>query len=228
MIAELQHISKYYPAPGKNIPRLVLDDLSFQVSEGTSIAIIGPSGSGKSTLLNILGTLDQASSGIVKIAGKIPDPNSDTELSKIRNQYIGFVFQEHHLLPQLTLLENALLPTLPLRDPSLKKSADDRARALFHQVGLESLIHRHPSQTSIGECQRTAVIRSLINQPKMLLADEPTGSLDEENAFKLVELFLDLQKTLSYSIVMVTHSVELATSLAATYRLSHGKLHQTK
>lgn len=224
MLAELQHISKYYGQPGNSTQNLVLNDISIQITSNERIAIVGPSGSGKSTLLNILGTLDKPSSGKVFLDEVLIDHTNENRLADIRNRFSGFVFQMHHLLPQLTLLENILLPLLPQKNKSLQKLTNERALYLINRVGLSEHIHRFPSQLSVGECQRTAVVRALINQPKLLLADEPTGSLDAENAARLADLLTELNREQNVALVIVTHSMELAGKMDTVYQLREGKL----
>lgn len=224
MLAELQHITKYYENPGSDIRNLVLDAVSLKIDERESIAIVGPSGSGKSTLLNILGTLDRPTSGHVLLDGSPIDKMDDNQLAGIRNSFIGFVFQMHYLLPQLTLLENVLLPLLPQKDKKLLKSANERALNLINRVGLLNHLNRFPSQLSVGECQRAAVVRALINQPRLLLADEPTGSLDAASAGQLANLLTDLNQEQNVALVIVTHSMELAGKMEKRYLLREGKL----
>lgn len=224
MLAELQHITKFYEQAGSSVRNLVLQDISLQISHNERIAIVGPSGSGKSTLLNILGSLDYPSSGKVLLEGTAIDQMSENRLAEIRNTYLGFVFQMHHLLPQLTLLENVMLPLLPLKDKKNLKSASDHAIQLIERVGLSDHIHQYPSQLSVGECQRTAVVRALINKPKLLLADEPTGSLDAANAEKLAILLTELNIEQNVAMVIVTHSMELALKMDKIYQLREGKL----
>jgi len=224
MLAELQNITKYYEQPGCAIQNHVLHEISLQIDKNETIAVVGPSGSGKSTLLNILGTLDRPSSGKAILNGDLIDQMSETQLAEIRNSFIGFVFQMHHLLPQLTLLENVMLPLLPRNDKKLLKSVGERALNLIERVGLSDHIHQYPSQLSVGECQRTAVVRALINQPKLLLADEPTGSLDADNADQLATLLTELNRELNIAMVIVTHSMELAGKMNKIYRLHEGKL----
>ena len=224
MLAELQHISKYYGQPGNSTQNLVLNDISIQITSNERIAIVGPSGSGKSTLLNILGTLDKPSSGKVFLDEVLIDHTNENRLADIRNRFSGFVFQMHHLLPQLTLLENILLPLLPQKNKSDKKLANERALYLINRVGLSGNIHQFPSQLSVGECQRTAVVRALINQPRLLLADEPTGSLDADNAALLAQLLSDLNREQNVALVIVTHSMELAGKMDKIYQLREGKL----
>jgi len=226
MLTELNHISKYYEQPGSEIRTLVLDDITLNIPESESMAIIGPSGSGKSTLLNILGTLDKPSSGKVIINGLSIESLTNDHLAELRNRFIGFVFQMHHLLPQLSLIENVLLPVLHQKEKSFQKDASERARHLLERVGLIDHFNKYPVQLSVGECQRAAVVRALINQPRLLLADEPTGSLDAGNAEQLGELLTELKKEEMFSLVVVTHSQELAQKMDKIYRLSSGKLNQ--
>ena len=224
MLAELQNISKYYEQ-GSGIRNEILNQISLEIAEKDSIAIVGPSGSGKSTLLNILGTLDRQSSGRIILDGKNTETLDANQLADIRNQFIGFVFQLHHLLPQLTLIENILLPALPIKDKSIRKLTTERAHQLIERVGLTKQIHLRPAQMSVGECQRAAVVRALINQPALLLADEPTGSLDSDNARQLGLLLSELNLEHHLAVVVVTHSTELAAMMGRMYKLTSGKLH---
>lgn len=224
MLAELQHITKHYEQPGSLIRNQVLYDISLQIEDNERIAIVGPSGSGKSTLLNILGTLDSASSGKVILNNELIEQVSEIRLSEIRNTFIGFVFQMHHLLPQLTLLENVLLPLLPQKDKNILKSAHERALHLIDRVGLSEHRQKYPAQLSVGECQRTAVIRALVTQPRLLLADEPTGSLDAANANQLATLLTELNREQKVALVLVTHSMELASKMDRIYQLREGRL----
>jgi lipoprotein-releasing system ATP-binding protein len=224
-LAELQNIIKQYDQPGSGLHNLILNQVSLAIGMKDSIAIVGPSGSGKSTLLNILGTLDRPSSGKVILDGTDTAVFDENRLSGIRNRFIGFVFQLHHLLPQLTLIENVLLPALPVRDKSTREATIERAHQLIGRVGLNSQIHQRPFQLSVGECQRAAVVRALVNQPRLLLADEPTGSLDAENAIHLGELLCELNHEHDLAVVVVTHSIELASRMQKTYQLTSGKLH---
>lgn len=224
MLAELRQITKYYEKPASNIRNLVLDDITLQITDNERIAIVGPSGSGKSTLLNIVGTLDKPTSGNVLLDDSPIEDMNENQLAGIRNNFIGFVFQMHHLLPQLTLLENVMLPLLPQREKSFLKSAHERALHLIDRVGLSNHINQFPSQLSVGECQRTAVVRALINQPRLLLADEPTGSLDAANAGQLATLLSELNREQNVALVIVTHSMELAGKMDKIYQLRAGKL----
>lgn len=224
MLVELQNVLKYYENPQTGNTQEVLKDISLTMEKGESIAIVGPSGCGKSTLLNIIGTLDKPSSGIASLNGNKINSLNDNELSELRNKDVGFVFQMHHLLEQLNLLENVLLPTIPLKDKKLKESAHQRAMDLLKSVGLEYKISQRPGQLSGGECQRTAVVRALINQPKLLLADEPTGSLDSDSAKQLGDILIKLNKEYQLALVVVTHSHELAERMSKVYELVNGKL----
>jgi len=226
MLIELKNITKYYDiADGK---LYVLDDVSLGVTEGESVAITGPSGSGKSTLLNIIGSLDRPSSGSVLLEGRDLTELGEKELAIIRNRYIGFVFQFHYLLPQCTALENVIVPTLANSDRSAKVDVESRALHLLDRVGLGDRISYYPGQLSGGERQRVAVVRALINRPKVLLADEPTGSLDHSTADNLVQLLLELNSEEKVTLIMVTHSLELAFRMLRTMDLRDGKLSENK
>ena len=219
MHIELNSITKLYD----DNPRPVLDNISFKLSEGSAVAVVGPSGSGKSTLLNLLGTLDFPTAGEVLLNGKSTTSLTTEELVKLRNDNIGFIFQTHLLLPQLTVLENVLLPVIP-QDKIKQKSAPDRAYRLIDSVGLADKTHRFPGEMSVGECQRVAVIRALINQPELLLADEPTGSLDHDSAELLIDMLMELRKIQPFTLVAVTHSADLAKRMEITYKLINGKI----
>jgi lipoprotein-releasing system ATP-binding protein len=226
MLAELQNISKYYEQPGSGIKNIILNQVSLTINEKDSVAIVGPSGSGKSTLLNILGTLDRPTSGSVILDGTRIESLDSTRLANMRNRFVGFVFQLHYLLPQLTLFENILLPALPIQDKSVRKETIERAYYLIERVGLTKQLHQNPLQMSVGECQRAAVVRALINQPRLLLADEPTGSLDAENASRLGQLLTELNLEHNLAVLVVTHSPDLASRMKSIYKLSSGRLHQ--
>ena len=224
MLLELRNISKKYEIPSGEGHTTVLRDVSLQITQGESVAVVGPSGSGKSTLLNIIGALDKPTSGVVTFAGKNLADLDDAELSQIRNQEIGFVFQLHHLLPQCTVFENVLIPTIP---PGLEKEDEDvqeRARNLLGSVGLEKHKDYFPAQLSGGEMQRVAVIRALINRPKLVLADEPTGSLDRESSENLGQLLVKVNKEEGTTLITVTHSIEIARLMDKVYRLQDGIL----
>jgi lipoprotein-releasing system ATP-binding protein len=224
MLIALQNITKYYENPESGIRQTVLDDISLQINKGDALAIIGPSGSGKSTLLNIMGTLDKPVSGTVLINGADITTLKEDELAKLRNRHIGFIFQKHLLLPQLSLLENILLPTVPINDKNYTKQAAERAKELLQKVGLGDKTNQLPGKLSVGECQRAAVVRALINQPEIVLADEPTGSLDKSSAEKLGEILKNLNVEFDVALVVVTHSQQLAEKMDLTFSLINGKL----
>ncbi len=224
MIVELQNITKTYESTNSHVTNNVLKGISLNITKGQSISIVGPSGCGKSTLLNIIGTLDLPSSGIYKFKGEEIHNFTQNQLSEIRNQKIGFIFQSHHLLPQLNIIENVLIPTIPIKDRNYKKDAYNRALMLLDRVDLTSHKNKLPSQLSGGECQRVAVIRSLINNPEIILADEPTGSLDEDSADDIGELLVELNRENDIALVVVTHSVKLASKIGIIYNLTGGIL----
>ena len=219
----IQNISKSYPSASGIMKHKVLNQISFDVSKGETVAIVGPSGTGKTTLLNILGTLDKADDGTVNIDGTdIMQLNSKTQ-PEFRNQKIGMVFQLHHLLPQCSLWENVLLPTIPIKNKN--GNTEKRAEELLKRTGIWDRRFQKPAELSGGECQRAAVVRALINEPSIILADEPTGALDEENAEKLSELLLELNKELGTTLIVVTHSSALANKMDKIYELHSGQLH---
>jgi len=196
----------------------------MEVDEGENMAILGPSGSGKSTLLNIAGALDIPDSGDILFEGDRINEFSESQLALFRNQKVGFIFQSHHLLPQCSVLENVLVPTLPLKDSNVKKECFSRAQELIKKVNLWDQRDQLPGTLSGGECQRVAVVRALINNPKLLLADEPTGSLDRENAQGIVSLLMDLNKEFNTSLIIVTHSLEIGSQMTKAYNLVDGQL----
>jgi ABC-type lipoprotein export system ATPase subunit len=226
MLLELSHITRFYQSAGPETRRTVLDDISLSVNEGDSIAITGPSGSGKSTLLNIMGTLDKPDSGSVKFMHEEINLLKESELASIRNKKIGFVFQMHYLLPQLNLLENVLLPIIAQSDKVAMQAAETRGMELLASVGLADKINRYPWQLSVGECQRAAVVRALINEPLLILADEPTGSLDHKSAQMLSELLCEINIKFSIALVLVTHSTEISNLMKIQYQIDNGKLIQ--
>lgn len=223
-ILALENVTKWYDsAPGRRI----LDGLNLEVSPGERFAIVGPSGCGKSTLLNILGTLDEPSEGKVIVDGIETGGLSEKELSAVRAEKIGFIFQLHHLLPQCTALENVLVPTLARNDEASPKEASERAKALLERVGLADKFDNQPSELSGGERQRVAVVRALINSPKLLLADEPTGALDEDNAANLMELLVELKGSEGLALIVVTHDRSVAESVGTIKTLNRGKIETT-
>jgi len=223
MILQLKNIAKGYGDPLKSNFRKVLQGLNLEVGTNQKIAIAGPSGSGKTTLLNLIGTLDQPDKGEIFFKGKKITGYSQAELAHFRNRELGFVFQMHHLLPQCTLWENVLLPVLPLKKV-VGKAEKEWAEHLLRKVGIWDQRDQKPSELSGGECQRTAVVRALINKPQLILADEPTGALDEQNAGNLAELLNHLSGEEGVSLVIVTHSTELASQMDLVYHLKNGRL----
>jgi len=227
VLLQVNNIMKSYPAADNRSALIILNNVSLAVDTGDSIAIVGPSGSGKSTLLNIIGALDKPTSGQVLLNDRDLSGLNQDQLAEVRNREIGFIFQQHHLLPQCTLLENVLVPVLAQKRPDLN-AARARALQLIAQVGLEERLHHRPGQLSGGECQRVAVVRALLNRPKLLLADEPTGSLDHQSSLNLVQLLNALQQNEQLALIMVTHSRELAEKMACIYHLQDGHLHREK
>jgi ABC-type lipoprotein export system ATPase subunit len=221
-LVELHEITKHYQANGAS--RQILDRINLSVYSGDSVAITGPSGSGKTTLLNLIGLLDVPVSGSIRFMGRDINSMKPDDLSGIRNEHIGFVFQMHYLLPQLSLIENVMVPLIPLKDQLRKRKALDRAMELLGRVGLSDRTEQRPGQLSVGECQRAAVVRALVNEPELVLADEPTGSLDHDSGEQLGELLTGLCSSLSVGLVVVTHSPELAQRMKQGYRLLNGKL----
>ena len=218
MLLKLENISKSYAKD-----RVILDQLDLEINAGERVAIVGPSGSGKTTLLNLIGTLDRPDAGKMVFDGQDLSAMNDQQLAQFRNRKIGFVFQLHHLLPQLSLWENVLLPTLT--DPALQgKQAEERAKRLIERVGLSGVVGQKPSELSGGECQRTAVVRALINRPALLLADEPTGALDQKSSGNLTDLLIELNKEEGVALVVVTHSLDVAKKMDRIYRLENGRL----
>jgi len=216
-IINAKHIDKSFEG------RTVLNDLDLIVNKGDLIAIMGKSGSGKSTLLHILGTLDAADQGELMIAGQNPAKMTKNQLSDFRNQRIGFVFQFHHLLPEFDLLENVLMPGYIAKTE--KQSLLKRGMELIDYFGLTGVLHQKPGQLSGGEQQRAAICRALINQPGLILADEPTGNLDQEASEELHRMFGKLRSAFNQSFIIVTHQQDLASFCDKTYILQEGKLH---
>lgn len=199
----------------------VLRGVSFALDAGEALAVTGPSGSGKSTLLHVLGTLDEPTSGRVEIDGRDPAGLSEPELARFRNRAVGFVFQEHHLLPQYTVIENVLLPALAF--PGDRAAARARARELVERVGLGHRLGHRPAELSGGERQRVAVARALINRPGLLLCDEPTGSLDRDSAAAVAGLLFELHREEAAALVVVTHDDGLAGRFGRRCRLVDGR-----
>ena len=223
MLLELKKITKTFDIAGEK-EMTVLEDISFRIDQGESMAVVGPSGSGKSTLLNIIGALDRPTSGDVFFAGENLADLRDSELSVIRNRHIGFIFQLHHLLPQCTVLENVLIPAIPLGIKKNEKKVMSRAKTLLEKVALKERMNFFPAVLSGGELQRVAVVRALINTPKLILADEPTGSLDKESSENLSWLLVDLNREEGAVLITVTHSMDIARRMSKIYNLQNGKL----
>jgi ABC-type lipoprotein export system ATPase subunit len=224
VLLRLDKILKEYGVPGTANCRIVLSELSLTVNRGESIAVIGPSGSGKTTLLNLIAALDKPDAGLVEFNGRDLATLTASELDTYRNRSIGSVFQLHHLLPQCTLLENVLIPTLAKADKTKRKFYRERAEGLVKRMGLWEMRNQYPGQLSGGECQRTAVARALINDPDLLLADEPTGALDEANALNLIGLLTEINKLDGKTIILVTHSGELAARMGRVLELKNGRI----
>ena len=224
MLLELKEITKTFDLPSGKESMTVLDNVSLEVNSGDTISVTGPSGSGKSTLLNIIGSLDRPTSGRVLFSGLDISALSEPEQAKIRNREIGFIFQLHHLLPQCTVLENVLIPTIPLQGSTDPEADEERARSLLAKVGLKSHLNYFPAKLSGGERQRVAVVRALINHPRLILADEPTGSLDQAASENLGRLLLDLNQEEGTALILVTHSQELAAQMGRVYHLTDGHL----
>ena len=226
MLLQLENISKGFGFQTDTNYRSVLNGLSLHVEDGESIAILGPSGSGKTTLLNMIGGMDYPDSGSVQFKGDDITKYSNSEMDHFRNGSIGFVFQFHHLLPQCTLFENVLIPALVIQNKAERKKKSERAQELMGRVGIWEFRDKFPGNLSGGECQRAAVVRAMINNPMLLLADEPTGALDSENVSNMADLLLDLNKEKGVALVVVTHSTDLAGQMGRTLELQDGKLVQ--
>jgi ABC-type lipoprotein export system ATPase subunit len=249
VLLRLEHVTKRYDAPDGRAGPAVLEDVCLELAAGQSLAVVGPSGCGKSTLLNLIGALDRPTAGQVLLAGRDLAGLDDPALAAIRNHSIGFVFQLHHLLPQCTALENVLLPTLAKVSPkrgaagragsaatatgsdgltasklAMPPDPHDRAVQLLQRVGLGNRLDYWPGQLSGGERQRVAVARALINQPRLLLADEPTGALDQAASREMTELLAELQRDCGVAMVVVTHWLELARRMQRVMRLQNGRL----
>jgi len=217
----VSHLSKEYPGPAG--PLAVLSDVSFSLEPGDAAAIMGPSGSGKSSLLYVLGALEPPSSGTITLDGQNPFQLSPDGLAAFRNRSVGFVFQDHCLLPQCTVLENVLVPTLVAEDDG---GDVKRARDLVEQVGLSGRIDHRPGELSGGERQRVAIARALVRAPRMLLCDEPTGNLDRASADQISALLLDLHHRQRGVLIVVTHSAQLAARFPIRFELQDRQLHR--
>jgi putative ABC transport system ATP-binding protein len=217
-ILQAENLTKIYRSADKELN--VLDNVSFRVDQGNSLAIIGPSGSGKTTLLGLCAGLDTATSGIVSLMGFKLNAMNEDDRAYVRNQYVGFVFQNFQLLSTLTALENVMVP-LELRG---ERNVGQKAKDLLDRVGLSDRLHHYPSQLSGGEQQRVAMARAFITDPKILFADEPTGNLDEENATHITDLLFGMNTEKGTTLVLVTHNLELAQRTQRILRMRGGKL----
>lgn len=224
LLLALKDVSKRFDSVQSAEHLQVLRGISLEIGRGEAVAIIGPSGSGKSTLLNIMGTLDRPTRGQVLLDGTDLSSLDDVRLAAVRNRQIGFVFQSHHLLPQCTVLENVLVPTLADPKKSEPEAASERAKQLLARVGLLQRLAHRPGELSGGERQRVAVVRALINRPQLLLADEPTGALDRASAHELGQLLVELNREEGVTLVVVTHALDLASRLGRILELREGQL----
>ena len=216
----VENVSKQFPTRAE--PLDVLRGVSLELDAGRNVAIVGPSGSGKSTLLNVLGALEPPTSGRVVLAGQDPAELDEPQLAAFRNRKIGFVFQDHHLLPQCSVLENVLVPTIAAG--RTEPSAVDRAKMLIDRVGLTDRVDHRPAELSGGQRQRVALARALILEPLLILADEPTGNLDRSTAERIAQLLLDLQQDEGTMLIVVTHSPLLAQRMERQLELDEGRL----
>lgn len=216
----VDEVTKQFPTRGQ--PLSVLRSVSFELNAGENLAILGPSGCGKSTLLHIVGTLDRPTSGTIRLQGQDPFGLSEGKLADFRNENIGFVFQDHYLLPQCSVLENVLLPAIAHGNAS--EAQAERAKELLDRVGLKDRLDHRPAELSGGEKQRTAIARALILSPTLLLADEPTGNLDQSTAESVAGVLLDLQQQEQTMMIVVTHSHDLANQLSQQWELNNGQL----
>jgi ABC-type lipoprotein export system ATPase subunit len=219
-VLTIKGISKSFHQRG-----IVLKNLSLEVNEGECISVMGPSGSGKTTLLNLIGLLDKPDSGELLFRGKKLNDFNPDEAAEYRNKNVGFVFQDHHLLPYLTIYENIILPSLAFKNSSEQfASIEKHASDMMKMIGISSLSEKYPFQVSGGEAQRTAIVRALINSPSLILADEPTGSLDSGNGEILGNLLLEMNREFGVTLIVATHSQELAGKMSRKMRLENGKL----
>ena len=223
VILDCHEISKNYGDGALNVQ--VLNHLSFQVTVGQSVSIVGASGSGKSTLLHILGGLDEPTTGKIRLMGQDLSQLNQKQLGELRNQYLGFVYQFHHLLPEFSALENVMMPLLIGKKS--KAEAETQAVTMLEKVGLYKRMLHRPSELSGGERQRAAIARALVTRPTCLLADEPTGNLDRKNAQNVLDMMLDLKNELGTSLVVVTHDDELASRFERVMIMTDGCLQMT-
>ena len=219
-ILELKNIHKNFRLGEDDIE--VLNGIEISIQQGETFAIVGPSGSGKTTLLQIIGLLDSPTRGELYVRGESSEDLNDKSKSRLRNEFFGFIYQFHHLMNEFTALENTMMPLL-IRNQTTKE-ASAKAQDLLIRIGLEHRVNHKPHELSGGECQRVAVARALVTSPSLILADEPTGNLDPETADRVFDSFLDLNRSLNTSLIMVTHNQELAKRMDKVYELNFGKL----
>jgi putative ABC transport system ATP-binding protein len=217
-ILNIRNLSKTYSSAGRTLT--VLYDINLSVEEGSTVAVVGPSGSGKTTLLGLSAGLDRSTTGTIELNNITLDKLSEDERAKVRNLYVGFIFQNFQLLPTLTALENVMVP-LELR---AEKNIKNRSRELLEKVGLNDRLHHYPAQLSGGEQQRVSLARAFSNNPKILFADEPTGNLDSETSEKVIKLLFDLNAEAGTTLVIVTHNTELASGTRRIVRLKGGSI----
>jgi len=215
-------LRKEYPTPGD--PLIIIAGVSFEMKAGEALAIMGPSGSGKSTLLYILGTLETPTSGSVSVGSRDPFSLGESDLASFRNEQVGFIFQEHHLLPQCSALENVLIPTMAPSSVQSPAESKDRALKLLDRVGLSDRVDHRPAELSGGERQRVAIARALVNKAPLILADEPTGNLDRHTADAVADLILELHREENTILITVTHSLDLAQRFPQRAELTDGNL----
>lgn len=220
----VENLSKEYRTPGGSLP--ILSDVSLRMKRGDAVAVMGPSGSGKSTLLYVLGALEPPTSGAVTLDGQNPFALGERGLATFRNREVGFLFQDHCLLPQCSVLENVLTPTLVARGGG--EDYGERARTLLEAVGLSHRVSHRPAELSGGEKQRAALARALMMRPSLLLCDEPTGNLDQKAADNVASLLLELHRAQETILVVVTHSTELAARFPLRYRLTDQRLQEER
>ncbi len=225
VLLKLDGVKMAYEGVGGVDGVTVLDGIDWKVDKGERVGILGPSGCGKSTLLNVIGALDQPTAGKVVLNGRDLAGLGEDALASVRNKEIGFIFQEHHLLPQCTVLENVLVPTLVGKG---RNGVVERAKGLLDRAGLGDRMGHRPGQLSGGQRQRAAVVRALINEPALVLADEPTGSLDRRHAEEVGDLLVELNEEEGVTLVVVTHSIELARRMRKVYELLDGKIREVE
>jgi putative ABC transport system ATP-binding protein len=217
-ILNIRNLSKTYSSAGHTLT--VLDNINLSVEAGSTVAVVGPSGSGKTTLLGLSAGLDRSTTGTIELNNIVLDKLSEDERAKVRNRYVGFIFQNFQLLPTLTALENVMVP-LELR---AEKNIKNRSKELLDKVGLGDRLHHYPAQLSGGEQQRVSLARAFSNSPKILFADEPTGNLDSETSEKVIKLLFDLNTEAGTTLIIVTHNTELAAGTRRIIRLKGGSV----